>query len=187
VTKIKAHDPDLGPNSDLLYSIKSRNDSNIFNIVSRTGETLSWWISLIGGKDRKRISGYFLSVQNILCFDRPVWKYHKWNLTGEIVVVQRMTIQEMNSKYFLEVAVSDKGLPKSLTSYRKLFIVVSLRNTTTSTISHEKQDYSIAIAITVVVVTIVLAATIIITIIVSISNSFPVLSFFEQQQFHLFC
>ena len=121
VTKIKAHDPDLGPNSDLLYSIKSRNDSNIFNIVSRT---------------------------------------------GEIVVVQRMTIQEMNSKYFLEVAVSDKGLPKSLTSSRKLFIVVSLRNTTTSTISHEKQDYSIAIAITVVVVTIVLAATIIITIIV---------------------
>jgi hypothetical protein len=121
VTKIKAHDPDLGPNSDLLYSIKSRNDSNIFNIVSRT---------------------------------------------GEIVVVQRMTIQEMNSKYFLEVAVSDKGLPRSLTSSRKLFIVVSLRNTTTSTISHEKQDYSIAIAITVVVVTIVLAATIIITIIV---------------------
>ncbi|VDI37920.1 protocadherin delta 1 [Mytilus galloprovincialis] len=122
VTKIKAFDPDLGPNSDLLFSIKSRNDSDIFNIISTT---------------------------------------------GEVVVVQRMTILNMNLKYFLEIAVSDKGLPTSLTSTRKLYIVVSLRNiTSASPIAQEQQDYSIAIAITVVVVTIVLAATIIITIFV---------------------
>lgn len=122
VTRIRAYDPDLGPNGDLLYSIKSRNDSDIFNIVSTT---------------------------------------------GEVVVVQKMTIENMNQKYFLEVAVSDKGLPKSLTSTRNLYIVVALRNATSVTAaSSEKQDYSVAIAITVVVVTIVLAATIIITIFV---------------------
>jgi hypothetical protein len=39
----------------------------IVDIGNNIYGTLSWWISLIGGKDRKRISGYFLSVQNILC------------------------------------------------------------------------------------------------------------------------
>lgn len=40
ITRVKAHDPDEGTNSELTYYIESRNDSDIFDLTHDTGELL---------------------------------------------------------------------------------------------------------------------------------------------------
>ncbi|OWF37305.1 protocadherin-9-like [Mizuhopecten yessoensis] len=40
IAVIQAHDFDLGPNQKLLFSVKERNDSDLFNVLSITGEVI---------------------------------------------------------------------------------------------------------------------------------------------------
>lgn len=57
IAVLKAHDIDIGKNKELVYYIKSRNDSDFFNLNSRTGE-----IIIAKQLNEKNIDKYLLQI-----------------------------------------------------------------------------------------------------------------------------